>query len=405
MSEPVNSFRKARRGAVWRNVLIGTLAAFAGGAGVVGFQTLFALASARYPPIIQGLHCNFTRQPTEANDTAGSEIDSGDSNDEAAPPDAMDAQPGRLLPAVTAGNDINCYLDAPGADYAAWVIAGRRLQFRSGPLDLALPCQDGQAFSNQSPDNLRLSACQTFRLTEQGEYSLVAKVLARGFGGVDREQINFMVRRKPPVSPAALEPPVSTRLKAALVLPGQEVTLTHKVAISESLSAHGLLPTSREYGWVAYRLAPDETYVSSRFQANSASNASRMRASYQPTSRSVGISFTLRSGPFIDRWRGWISGAVVVQVRRLEKAETIDLPDIDLHVPGQAVVALPDAASAERLRGASIQLQRTESGHSAAARLDQAVALDNADIVARADGGQLVIDARLRGHYGTCQRL
>lgn len=377
-----------------RNVLIGTAAAFVGGGLVVALQTLVALASARYPPIIQGVHCNFAKSTAE--DSAG---DADAALGEGDPGSAV-SQDGvgtaaRLLPAVTAGDDINCYLDAPGADYAAWAVAGRKLQFRSGPIDPALGCQDAQAFSAQSPDDLRLSTCQTFRVAEPGQYRLVMKVLARGYSSVDREDLLFVVRPKPQAAAPAPEPPVATRLKLTLKLPGQQVTETHKIPVSESLNEHGLLPTTRDYAWVVYRLASNESYIGSNFQANSASNASRTKVTYQPKSRSVSISFTLRSGPFMDRWRGWISGSVAVQVRRQDAVQTVDLPDADLRLPGRSKVALPGDLAPERIANAKVHFVRSETGTAVDAGLGQAVGLDDAEVVARVEGGGLVIDAKI----------
>jgi hypothetical protein len=389
------SFRKLRRNAGLRNVLIGTAAAFVGGGLVVALQAILARAGASYPPIIQGLHCNFAKAASDEDDGAG-EAELGEGSVSDVPTGGTQEPAGRLLPEVDAGADFNCYLDAPGADYAAWAVAGRRLQFRSGPLDPALPCQDAKAFSAQNPDDLRLSACQTFRLSEAGQYRLVMKVLARGFGSVDREDLLFVVRPKPAAVAQATEPPVATRLKLALLLPGQVVTQTHKIPVSESLSEHGLLPATRDYSWVVYKLGPGETYVSSRFQANSASNASNTKVSYQAKSRSVAISFTLRSGPFVDRWRGWISGSVAVQVRRQDAAQTVNLPDEDLRVPGKLTLTLPDGLAPERLDDAKIRFVRGETGTTVESAPGQAVALDDAEVSARLVDGALVIEARKR---------
>ena len=329
MAEPGESFRKLRRTAGMRNVLIGTAAAFAGGALVVGLQALLARAGAQYPPIVQGLHCNFTRPSAAGADQTEAELGEGGGDPAAPGSDEGDTDPladpsapaTAQIPTITAGDKINCYLDAPGADYAAWAVAGRNLQFRSGPIDLALPCQDAGAFAAQSPDDLRLSACQSFRLSEPGEYHLVMKVMARGSAAVDREQMRFHVAPAPPqpasqTAAKASPAPVAARLKTTLFLPAHELTETRSVPVSETLSDHGLLPSSRDYDTVVYRLARDETYLSSRFIANSASEASKTRVAYQPKSRSVAMSFTLRSGPVFDQWRGWLSGSTATRAKK-----------------------------------------------------------------------------------------
>jgi hypothetical protein len=149
---PMGGAQKLRRVAGVRSVLVGTAAAFTGGALVPGLQAVFALVSVRYPPIIQDLHCNFARP------SAPDETDFGEST----------AEDQRLLPILTTGDEIACHLDAPGADCAARAVAGLDLRFRSGPLASDLACQDGEAFAAQSPDHLRVSLCQRFRLDDAG---------------------------------------------------------------------------------------------------------------------------------------------------------------------------------------------------------------------------------------------
>ena len=387
------TYRELRRIAGLRNLLVGTVAAFGGGALVVGVQAVLARAGARYPPIVQGLHCNFIRPAGPGATTADvvPEAEIGADSAELAVPQG---QGSRLLPVITAGDEMTCHADAPGADYAAWSVAGRFLQYRSGPLEPTLSCQNQDAFAAQSPDDLRLSTCQRFTLTDPGVYTLVVKVMARGFGGVDREQLQFRVRPAPPAAAApAPEPPIGTRVTTKLLLPARKLTQERSVPVSESLNEHGLLPSSRDYSWVVYRLAAGESYVSARFQANSASNASKTKISYQPNARTVSVSFTLRSGPFMDRWRGWLSGSVVIKLSRQDPARTVDLPDIDLQVPGEARARLPDNVPADRLGDARLALVRSETGTSREVALGEKLMLDDVELSATVLEGNLVIDA------------
>jgi hypothetical protein len=359
---------------------------------VVGAQTLISLAGAHYPPLVQGLHCNFVRPGGQAEGDGATEADLGDAG--ALP--AADAQAGRIVPTVTAGDDMDCRLDAPGADYAAWAVTGRVPQFRAGPLNPDMPCQDGQAFAAQNPDTLRLSMCQRFRLTQPGLYTLVAKVTARGSNMIDRGQMSFLVQPATPQPPPAPEPPIATRLKATLILPAQQVTQTRTVPVSEALSEHGLLPTSRDFVRTVYRLAPSETYVGSSFQAISASNASNTRVYYAPDRSAVMISFTLRSGPLVDKWRGWLSGNVVVRVGVMEDAQNVVLPDIDLKLPGQTELDLPDTVPVARLDGATLKLTRSETGSTGEETLGGSVTLDDVRITSKVEGDKLMLEARGR---------
>jgi hypothetical protein len=147
---------------------------------------------------------------------------------------------------------------------------------------------------------------------------------------------------------------------------------------------------------VVYRLGKGETFAGAKFQANSASNASQTKVSYQPSTRSVAISFTLRSGSFVDPWRGWISGSIAVQVQRRDAAQTVDLPDIDLRLPGQSLVPLPVDVPPDRLQDAGIRLTRMETGTTVDTRLGQQAALDEADIEATLEGDKMIFAATRR---------
>lgn len=380
---------RARRAARLRSILGGTAAAFAGGALVVALQTVFTLVSARYPPVVQGLHCNFIR-PAGPGAAPVSEAEIADGADAASSPD------GALLPAIALDDDIACTLDAPGADYAAWALGGRDIQYRSGPLDPALACQNAEGFAAQSPDNLRLAICQRFALREPGVHTLNVKVMARGLDTVDRAQLRFIVRPATPPPPPQAPPPAAatraTSLHARLILPPRSITQERRIPVSESLNEHTLIPTSRDYSWIVYRLAPGETYVASRFQANSASNASATRVAYQAAQRAVSMAFTLRSGPIYDRWRGWLSGAVIVALKHDEPPRAIDLPAIALTLPGASQLDLPADLPASALADARLRLT-SESGSVAEAPLDSPLILDDLRITPRLADGKLTLDA------------
>jgi hypothetical protein len=375
-----------------RSILVATSGAFAGGVLVVAFQTIFALISARYPPIVQGMHCNFAKP--SAQEGAAPDASVGDDLAAAAP---GDASAGKLVPTVSTEDDIECRVDAPGADYVAWALSGKRLEFRSGPLDPNLPCQDGDAFSEQSPDHLRISSCQRFHVPDPGLQTLIVKVMARGVASVDRAALSFIAQRPPPIPTPPPEPPIETRLRATLLIPERTQQQERRLPVSESLSEHGLLPTSRDFSRTVYRLTPDETYVSSNFLATSAAYASGTRVTYQSASRSVVISFTLRSGPFVDRWRGWLSGTVVVRVRSASKGRDVELPDIALRLPGRSEVALPEDVAADNFTEATLRLVRSETKTTIDTKLGVPALLDDVEITSRIEDGKLIVDAKPKG--------
>jgi hypothetical protein len=399
--EPPPPPNRRRRIAGYRAIAVGSAAAFMGGVLVVGLQSVLSVVSARYSPIVQGLHCNFSRPAGPATgDLRIEEAELGESSAELV---QNESATGRLLPTVSTGDDIVCRIDAPGADYAAWAEAGRVLHYRSGPIDAGRDCQDGEAFAAQSRDSPRLSMCQRFRLTDPGVHTLVVKVMARGIASIDRAQLQFLARTPPASLPTPPPPPLETRLQAKLLLAPRVVTQDKRFPVAELLNEHGLLPTDRDYSFVVYRLAPGEQHVSAVFQAASASNASNTRVAYQPNTRAVTMSFTLRStsftlrsGPFVDRWRGRLSGNVVVKLTREEAGQSLGLPDIALHLPGQSSVPLGKTLSPEALAGARLQLTRSETGSTAETGLGVPLNLDDLEISTRIDDGNLIVDAKPR---------
>lgn len=366
------------RRAAWRSLGVAVGGAFLGGVAVYGVQHGLTLISARYPPLVQALQC-------EAAGTA--------------PPDAAllgnaaparlrlgEADTGVLLPAVPPGAEVTCRLDAPGADYAAWSLSGSRMQFRSGPLDFAGECQSGAAFAGQRADQLAVSACQRFVLEEPGLHLITVKVMARGVPSVDRGQVAYVAQPPPPA------PPAETRLSATLLLPARSAEADERITINQSFDEHGLRAQSRDFSRVVYRLKPGEEFRAATFEAASAANASAVRTAYQAAQRAVTVAFTLRSGPAWDRWRGWLSGTVVVRLVRAAPAREIPLADAALPIPGRATIPLPPEALAEPDERFTLRLARPDGAVAEVTPGGTAV-LDGARIALRLEGRDLVLEA------------
>jgi hypothetical protein len=109
-----------------------------------------------------------------------------------------------------------------------------------------------------------------------------------------------------------------------------------------------------------------------------------------PQSRSVVARFTLRSGSLIDRWRGWVSGTVIVRIREQSPASEVDLPEVVLPVPGRVEVPLPTEADPA---WAHIMLRRPATGSMAEILPYGSVSLDRARISARLSEGRLLLEA------------
>jgi len=314
----------ARRRRAWlRSLGIASAAAFAGGVAVVGVQFTLSHVSASYPAAIHGLTCGVEQPGTTQMQTTTE--------------DAATAVP---VVRLVSGEPYVCRIEAPAADYAAWSIFGPASGTRSGPLDGSLPCQSAADFAAQDPAHLRLSPCQKGRAGAPGMYLLSVKVMVRGQPVVDSMTIAIHVVPADGSGQSAARHAV--RVATSLQLPARTEEQTRSADLSARFSEHGLLPQRRSFTRTVYRLEPDEEFASAGFQARSASNASAVQLAYVPQSRSVTASFTLRSGPLIDRYQGWVSGTVAVRVRRQEAAREVPLPEAELRVPGRIEIPLPD---------------------------------------------------------------
>jgi hypothetical protein len=288
-----------------------------------------------------------------------------------------------------AGSLIACRIEAPGADYATWSVVGPETGIRSAALDPQLPCQSPEAFAEQDPSLLRLSACQNFRARKPGLYLLSITVLQRGQPAVDRARM--LIRIAPTAAiPPDIAIPRSERLAITLRLPATRMEQQREADLSASFAEHGLRPQSRAFERVVYRLASDETFIDATFRVRSASNASAVVLRHVPEDRSVIARFTLRSGSMIDRWRGWVSGTVVLRVEQHRAARDIPLPETDLPVPGRAELLLPEDVDATE---ALIVLRRPDMTTGVEIAPGGTGLLERAQVTARIAGRRLMLEA------------
>ena len=365
---PRPEHHRRRRRAGLRSLGIASAAAFAGGLAVVGVQITLNMVSAAYPPVIESLSCTPTGEGAQASGmTVGEE-----------------GVLGTPVLRVAHGAVLECRVDAPGADYAVWRMAGPTMGVRSGPIDPSLPCQSPQDFAGQEAGGLRLATCMRLHTDRPGLHLLTVQVMARGQQAVDRSLLALRVL--PPQAAA----PADTRIQAVLRVPASTTEQTREGDLAASFAEHGMLAQSRAFQRTVLRLEENEEFVSAEFRARSASHASDVRLSYVPATRAVVASFTLRSGPILDRWRGWVSGTVVVRVRRAEEARDVALAEAGLPVPGMASLPLPEGVEAT---GAHVILRRPETGHSAELAAGGATILDHARIAVAVEGNALVLRA------------
>lgn len=360
-----------RRRTAFRSLGIASAAAFAGGIAVFGLQYALGLISAGYPPTVQGLACTVEGERQSGLVTVSSEG-------------------GGLLPLseFPAGSFITCRIEAPGADYATWSVVGPETGVRSAPLDPQLPCQSPEAFAEQDASLLRLSACQRFQARQPGLYLLSVTVMQRGHQVVDR--MRMLIRVVPPaVAPSPTASPLSERLSVTLRLAATRTEQQREADLSASFAEHGLRPQSRTFERVVYRLAPDETFLGATFRARSAANASAVELRHVPENGTVTARFTLRSGPIIDRWRGWVSGTVAVRVEQRRPARDVPLPDTDLPVPGRVELPLPEDVDATE---AVILLHRPDEASIVEITPGGSARLERARVTAQVAEGRLILE-------------
>jgi hypothetical protein len=251
-----------------------------------------------------------------------------------------------------------------------------------------LPCQSTEDFARQSAEDLRLSPCQRVRVDRPGLYLLSVATMVRGQQVVDRARV--AIRVLPAPVPEADEPRIE-QFTVTLRQPAVAVEQVREENLSASFGEHGLLPQSRAFETVVYRLAEGETYVSSSFRARSASNASAVRLSYNARLRAVVASYTLKSGPLIDRYRGWVTGTVEVTVKRELPAREVVLPVANLALPGSVELPLPEDIEPAR---ATIELRKTGAADSFMVAPGATTRVDGVAVTVRLLEGRLVIEAQ-----------
>jgi hypothetical protein len=193
---------------------------------------------------------------------------------------------------------------------------------------------------------------------------------------------------------AAVPPPTAgpMHLRATLLVPARSVALERRISVQESLSDHGVLPTTHAYIQTVYRLGTGESFGGASFQASSSDHASGVATAYQPESRAVTLSFSLRSGSFINPWPGSLSGVALVRVRRDEPKQEIEVPAISLALPGQALVKV--AEPLQHRSQLAVRMRDPASGDVAVVPVGSTGVLDGHAISVRFEGTALMVTAK-----------
>ena len=113
---------------------------------------------------------------------------------------------------------------------------------------------------------------------------------------------------------------------------------------------------------------------------------------YQPVPRAVTLSFSLRSGSFINPWPGSLSGVALVRVRRDEPKQEIELPDIALSLPGQASLKLAEPLT--HRPQLAVRMRDPASGEVVEVPVGSTGVLDGHVLSIRFDGMTLMVTAQ-----------
>jgi S1-C subfamily serine protease len=92
--------------------------------------------------------------------------------------------------------------------------------------------------------------------------------------------------------------------------------------VSEMKDDHPVVLAAHSHDYER-RFVAQEGYeiVSARFESDSANHVTRGPSfAIESGGRSVLMTFTIESGPSIDRWRGWLSGNAIIEQQRLKGA-------------------------------------------------------------------------------------
>lgn len=107
-------------------------------------------------------------------------------------------------------------------------------------------------------------------------------------------------------------------LQARLTLAQRRATLTDgapalrqtsRIQVRVVLDRHDLTITKKDYDR-PYSADTGKRIVECAFESVSSANNGRVACVFAPDGSSANLRFRLRSGPFFDRWRGWIDGRV-----------------------------------------------------------------------------------------------
>lgn len=119
-----------------------------------------------------------------------------------------------------------------------------------------------------------------------------------------------------PIATDPLPPPAPT-ISSEASAPEEPEDVAVSYTLSQVKDDHGLAAGSKAYRKV-FNAQSGFLIEECDFSAASANHESKVSCEIAPDRKSAILSFTLQSGPFFDRWRGWLRGTVSLNQRRAD---------------------------------------------------------------------------------------
>ena len=113
--------------------------------------------------------------------------------------------------------------------------------------------------------------------------------------------------------------PTSVSLQGDLVLERRRdpaAVIHRSYGVSETKDDHAFAASSRSFQRT-FDAQPGYAISGASFKEFSKNHGSVVSVVVQPDGSSVQVTFSLESGPFYDRWRGWLDGSLITEQRKL----------------------------------------------------------------------------------------
>lgn len=130
--------------------------------------------------------------------------------------------------------------------------------------------------------------------------------------------------------------PQAAVLEAVVAVPGQR--LSRDIPFSVTQAEHQINKTVRPY---EHRVVAQEGFriVQANFDCTSCNNVDAISAKVRQEGAELALTYQLTSGPFLDRWRGWLEGVLHITEERVAPERVVPIAnDISLASSGTRTI-------------------------------------------------------------------